>query len=155
MHSRAEKLIKMIVTFFYLGYVPYMPGTFGALAGVIIFLFLGSSSFIYVLTTILITLIGFIFCGSGEKVFFQKDPSCIIIDEVSGMLVCYCFLPITLFNVIAGFILFRIFDIFKPFYIKRVEKIKGSAGIMLDDLFAAGYVVILLQIIQACRRLLT
>jgi phosphatidylglycerophosphatase A len=131
-----------------------MPGTFGSLAGVMIFIFLGKNSFAYVISAMLITLIGFIFCGLGEKVYFQKDPACIIIDEVSGMLVCFCFLPVTMFNVIVGFILFRIFDIFKPFYIKRVEMIKGSAGIMLDDLLAGGYVVILLQFIQYCRKLL-
>lgn len=153
MHLKIEKLVKIIVTFFYLGYVPFMPGTFGALAGVIIFIFLGRNSAMYVISAILITFIGFLFCGLGEKVFFKKDPACIIIDEVSGMLICFCFLPVTLFNVITGFILFRIFDIFKPFYIKRVERIKGSAGIMLDDLLAAGYVVILLQVIQYCRGL--
>ncbi|MBU1087444.1 MAG: phosphatidylglycerophosphatase A [Candidatus Omnitrophica bacterium] len=148
MNLKTEKLTKLIVTFFYLGYVPYMPGTFGSLAGVIIFLCLGKSSLAVILATIIITLLGFVFCGLAEKVFSQKDPSCIVIDEVSGMLLCYCFVKISLFNVIAGFVLFRLFDIIKPFQIKRLEKIKGSAGIMLDDLAAAGYAIIFLKVIN-------
>lgn len=145
MHLRNQKLIKLITTFFYIGYLPYMPGTFGSLAGVLIFICIGNSSAVYIPTTIFITVVGFLYCGAAEKVFLKKDPSCIVIDEVSGMLLCYCFVPVTLFNVIAGFILFRIFDILKPLYINRLQKIKGSAGIMLDDLAAAGYVVIALQ----------
>jgi phosphatidylglycerophosphatase A len=153
MRLKTEKLIKLIVTFFYLGYVPIIPGTFGALAGVVIFLLLGKSGSVYIITTLLITLFGFIFSGYGEKIFSQKDPSCIIIDEVSGMLVCYCFLPMTFFNVIVGFVLFRIFDIVKPFYIKKLEKLKGSAGIMLDDLAASGCVLILLEVMHYLNRL--
>ncbi len=145
MHLRTEKLTKLIVTFFYVGYIPYMPGTFGSLAGVLIFLCLGKSNAAIILATIIITFLGFIFCGLAEKVFSQKDPSCVVIDEVSGMLLCYCFLKLTIFNVIAGFILFRLFDIIKPFYIRRVEKIRGSAGIMLDDLTAGIYVVLVLK----------
>ncbi|MBU1045142.1 MAG: phosphatidylglycerophosphatase A [Candidatus Omnitrophica bacterium] len=147
MHSKTEKLTKLIVTFFYLGYLPYIPGTFGSLAGVVIFLFLGKSSVAVILATIFITLLGFIFSGLAENVFSRKDPSCVVIDEVSGMLLCYCFVKISLFNVIVGFLLFRIMDIIKPFYIKRLEKLKGSLGIMLDDLAAGIYAVIFLKLI--------
>lgn len=148
-----NKLIRLITTFFYLGYVPKMPGTAGSLAGVIIFLFFGKVSTAYVLTTILIIFIGFLSCGAAERVFSEKDPGCIVIDEVSGILLCYCFVPATLFNIIGGFILFRIFDILKPLYINRLQNIKGSAGVMLDDLLAAGYSIVVLQCIGHLKQI--
>lgn len=153
MHLKTEKLIKLIVTFFYIGYIPYMPGTFGALAGAGIFLLLGKDSADVIIATIIITVLGFIFCGSAERVFLKKDPACVVIDEVSGMLLCYCFMDLTLFNVVGGFILFRVFDIFKPFYIKQIEKIKGSAGIMLDDLTAGIYAVAVLKALNILIKL--
>jgi len=155
MHSRTKKLTKLITTFFYIGYIPYMPGTFGSLAGVLIFLCLGESNAAVIIATIIITFLGFIFSDLAEKVFLKKDPSCVVIDEVSGMLLCYCFVKFTLFNIIAGFVLFRLFDIIKPFYIKQIEKIKGGAGIMLDDLTAGIYVVLVLKATNILIRYLT
>ena len=140
-------MIKIIASFFYIGFLPLMSGTYASLGGLAIFYMLKGNRFLLNIITALIVFIGFIVCGMAEKVLEEKDSSKIVIDEVSGMLLCCCFIPADIFYLIGAFILFRFFDIVKPFPINEIQSLKGSMGIMLDDIAAAGYALIVLHAI--------
>ena len=94
-----------------------------------------------------VTVFGVISSGVAEKVIGETDSEHIIIDEFAGFLVSVFFLPHTYSYLIAGFLLFRIFDILKPFPIGKLEKaFKGGAGIMADDILAGIFTNMMLQI---------
>jgi phosphatidylglycerophosphatase A len=137
----------MLSTCFFVGYLPLMPGTFGSLAGLTLFYFVKNSWGANLSLALGVTVLGFLISGRAEKIFGRKDPSCIVIDEVSGMLLSLLFIPPDLKYIIAAFFLFRIFDTLKPFPAGRLQSLKGSAGIMIDDIIAAFYTNILLQIV--------
>lgn len=90
---------------------------------------------------------GVISSGIVEKESGTKDPSSVVIDEFAGIFVVFCFLPLRPGVVIAGFILFRLFDIVKPYPIRFLERVGGGWGIMLDDLLAAVYANLALRVI--------
>ncbi len=142
-----EKIIKLLTSFFYIGYLPLIPGTYASIAGLLIYLLVRSNIYFFWGATLLITAIGFLTAGRAEVIFREKDPSKIVIDEVSGMLLTFCFIPFSFFNLIAGFIFFRFFDIVKPYPAKQIQKLNGSAGIMFDDIFAEFYANSCLRII--------
>ena len=75
-----------------------------------------------------------------------KDPSKLVIEEIAGIFVSRLFLPITPMTIIASFILFRIFDIWKPLGIRKLEELKGGVGVMADDLLAGIYANLTLQL---------
>ena len=138
-------LTKPAITVLYTGYFPVAPGTFGSLAGLAVYFLVKDNPYLYFWTTALITAAGFLLSGQGERIFARKDPNCVVIDEVSGMLLSLAFLPYDIRVVVAGFILFRVFDALKPFPADRLQSLKGSAGIMSDDIMAALYTNVLLQ----------
>ena len=90
---------------------------------------------------------GFLLTGRAEKIFNKKDARCIVIDEVSGMLLSLIFIPYDVKLVIMAFVLFRILDTLKPFPSGRLERISGSMGIMSDDIVAGLYTNIILQVV--------
>ena len=90
---------------------------------------------------------GVIFSGEAEKIYKRKDAQMIVIDEACGMLLALFFVPVSMFSIILGFFIFRIFDILKPPPAKRMEKLTGSLGIMFDDIVAEIYTNLILQII--------
>jgi phosphatidylglycerophosphatase A len=134
-----QKLIKQCATFFGVGFLPRMPGTWGSMCGAGIYLLTRYSWPAYWSAAILITAAGFLVSGKYEAAQRYKDPPEIVIDEVSGMLFTYALVSFSLANLAAGFCLFRFFDIVKPYPIRNIESLPGSAGIMLDDLLAALY----------------
>jgi phosphatidylglycerophosphatase A len=138
--------VKLFSTFFYIGYLPFMPGTFGSLAGAIIFVLVKNSLPAQLALTLLILAAGFMVSAKAEKAFNKKDPPYIVIDEVAGMLVSLLFLPFDMRLVIAAFLLFRFMDILKPYPANRIQDLKGSLGVMGDDLAAGIYVNIILQV---------
>lgn len=137
-------LIKLVATFFYTGYLPLVPGTFGSLAG--IFLYAGIIRRQPFLFTFIAVVVGFLVSGPAEKILGKKDSRHIVIDEVAGMLVALVFLPYDLKVISVAFIIFRILDAIKPYPAYRLERLKGSLGIMSDDLVAGLYTNIILQI---------
>ncbi|MCG2713167.1 MAG: phosphatidylglycerophosphatase A [Candidatus Omnitrophica bacterium] len=147
-------MVRLISSFFYIGYLPRMSGTYASITGLLIFFLLKGNPFYLQTLTGLIVFLGFLTCGRAEKVLNEKDSRKIVIDEVSGMLICCCFIPATFFHALAAFFLFRVFDILKPFPIKRLEGIKGSLGVMLDDILAAFYALAALNIIDYIRSIL-
>jgi len=141
-----ENLVRFISTFCYVGYLPLVPGTFGSIAGLGLFYILRNSPLLYISSVIFIIALGFAACGEAERIFREKDARCIVIDEVSGMLVSLAFLPYDIRLVIAAFVIFRILDITKPYPAGAIEKLKGSIGIMGDDLTVGVYTNIILQL---------
>ena len=134
-------LVKFLVTGFYSGKIKYMPGTFGTLVGVLIFQIISLNSFInnIFLLLILFFLSLLLLNYSYKKlIFLNKDDKSIVIDEIFGYLIFMIFFENNTTNLLVGFILFRFFDILKPFPISLIDKnIKNSFGVMFDDVIAA------------------
>jgi phosphatidylglycerophosphatase A len=137
------------------GFTPIAPGTAGALEGVAIYLaihalHLGHLSSLLVLAVINVVLFAVGVWASNRtcEMTGLKDPRLIVIDEVSGQLISLTPLALlTSFSITAvviGFLLFRLFDIFKPYPIRRLERLHGGLGVMADDALAGVYAAMLL-----------
>lgn len=142
-----RKPVKLITSFFYLGHSPFMPGTVGSLAGLLVYFVVKESALLHAFSMVFLFMLGMVFSGEAERVYKRKDANMIVIDEACGMLLALFLLPYKLGAVILGFILFRAFDIIKPPPAKRIEAISGAFGIMFDDLIAAVYSNIILQVL--------
>lgn len=142
-----RRRIKFITSFFYLGHSPFMPGTLGSLGGLIVYFLVKNNEILYGFSILFLFVLGVIFAGEAEKIYKLKDARMIVIDEACGMLLALFFVPFSMFSVIIGFFLFRVFDILKPPPAKRLEKLTGSLGVMFDDIVAAIYTNFMLQII--------
>ncbi len=131
-------------------YIRFAPGTYGALVGAIIgyVLLLGGWAFTLFLI-ICLFILGCIAGNIAEKVLSQKDPSSVVIDEVVGQLVTLLFIaPPTIYRVLLGFVLFRGFDILKPWPIKKMESsLRGGLAIMADDVLAGVFAGIVSRIL--------
>ncbi|MFH1541043.1 MAG: phosphatidylglycerophosphatase A [Elusimicrobiota bacterium] len=138
-------LVKFFATGFFIGYIPKAPGTFATFLAATMWWFLPKNVFFIVF--ILISLIAIVVCGNAEKLFCTKDDQKIVIDEVVGYFFAVVLMPKTYFILLSSIILFRFFDIKKPFFIKSVQKLKGSAGILADDLLSGIIVNFILQTI--------
>jgi phosphatidylglycerophosphatase A len=141
---------KLIATGGGLGYIPPAPGTMGALGGWIAAIGIqqySDNAFIWLFTLIvLFFFLGVWVSGNLEQVW-GKDPSRIVIDEIVGIWISVIFLPTGWIPMIAAFILFRLFDIYKPLFINKAEQLKGGWGIMADDVLAGIYTNLSLQLI--------
>jgi phosphatidylglycerophosphatase A len=140
-------LIPALGSFFYVGYLPLIPGTFGSLTGVALFFSVRGSPHACILLALAMTLLGFMVCGRAEVIAGKKDASHIVIDEVSGMLLSLLFIPYDIRLLLLGFLLFRILDSLKPFPAGYLQKLPGSLGIMSDDIVAAVYTNAILQFV--------
>jgi len=130
-----------------IGNIGFAPGTWGSLAGLPLCIVLHAYPVVYFLFFAAVFAAGVISSGVVERGSGTKDPSHVIIDEFAGIFAVFCFLPLSPGVVIAGFILFRLFDIVKPFPVRSVEKVGGGWGIMLDDLLAGIYANLALRLI--------
>ena len=140
-------IFKYIATLGFIGYLPVAPGTFGTLAAFIFFIFLKPSSFIHIVLLFFILPVGIISSHHAERLLDSKDSRHIVIDEFYGYLLSVLFVPYSMSYAIAAFFLFRFFDILKPYPIKKIEAIvRGGAGVMADDIMAAIYTNVILQI---------
>lgn len=142
-----ENFIKLITTFFYAGEFPFAPGTVGSFVGLLLFLTVFNHIWATVFLFLLICVLGFLTSGEAEKVFGKKDPSCVVIDEVAGIFLAFFLIPLDGFVLLAGFLIYRILDIIKPFPARRLEKLNGSYGIMLDDLICGVYANLILRLL--------
>jgi phosphatidylglycerophosphatase A len=141
-------LVKAVSTVFFIGYLPLVPGTFGSIVGVgLFFLLKGSTLATYFLFVFSIIALGLITAGRMEKLLNKKDPGCIVIDEVAGMLVALSFVPYDFKLVFIAFLFFRILDTFKPYPAIRLQNRHGAVGVMGDDLIAGIYTNIVLLLI--------
>ena len=134
------------------GYLPLAPGTFGSLVGVGIFWLLVRANPLVIVAAILAVTFAGIWAGSRvEQVSGRKDPGKVVVDEVAGQMIAL--FPLTLFArwsigaVILSFILFRFFDIVKPYPANRLQELNGGAGVMFDDLVAGVYGAVIVSIV--------
>lgn len=139
-----NRALQCIVTCCYVGYLPGAPGTYASALG---------CAFIYFFPSIFSNIF---FCGGLVLFailcvnFFRydgEDPGYIVIDELAGICVTMAGHNITLMNTIIGFVLFRIFDITKPFPIKQAERLRGAYGIVADDVMAGIFANIILVVL--------
>ena len=138
---------KLISTSLGIGYIGKGAGTVAAVACCICWYLAWASGYNPVaamVITLVITLIG-VWSSSVVSKIWGKDPSRVVVDEVSGMCISLLFVPVTLKCVIVALVLFRFFDIAKPLFIKKMEIFPGGWGIMLDDVLAGIYANIILQ----------
>lgn len=143
-----KKLIILFVTACYLGYVPVISGTFGSMGGLIIYYFIKDSSLYFFASVIIVLFVAGCYGATrAEEYFGRKDSSEIVIDEVVGMLITLFLVPFSWKYMIAGFVIFRIMDIIKPYPGRAAEKIKGGPGVMLDDVVAGIYANTVMQIL--------
>jgi len=153
-----KKFNLLFLTFFMIGRIKYAPGTFASL--ITCFLFLILINFFDLISIFFITLIFFIYSfiaiNNSFEEFKTNDPQEIVMDEVIGQMIPLLAIPIyetlyplpTIYYCVPAFLLFRLFDIWKPYPISYVDNnIKGALGIMLDDIVASIYSVVILIVI--------
>lgn len=142
-------LIKYIATLGFIGYLPVAPGTFATLFACMLYIMINPTLKILIIFLLLIIPIGFISAHHAERIINTKDSRHIVIDEFCGYLLSVLFLTFSIQNALLAFFLFRIFDILKPFPIKALESsLRGGIGIMVDDIAAAMYTNIIMQLIN-------
>jgi phosphatidylglycerophosphatase A len=138
---------KFLGSGFYTGYIPFISGTFGSLAALIIYYIPGfENPFILIPAIIIFTIYG-IYVGNKFEDVYGKDPSECTIDEVVGMWISLLFLPKIVLISSLTFLLWRVLDIIKPFPARNFEKLKGGVGIVLDDIMSGIYTLIIVHII--------
>lgn len=135
------RLAVFIATFGYCGYFPVAPGTVGSAAGLVVYLLVWwSQSPIVEIGLIAGLFAAGMWAGTiAERYFGGIDPGPIVMDEVVGMLITLAFIPVGLSGAVAGFFLFRVFDVLKPFPARQLESLHGGLGVMADDAMAAIY----------------
>ncbi|MGD1006025.1 MAG: phosphatidylglycerophosphatase A [Ignavibacteriaceae bacterium] len=132
---------------FFTGYIPFASGTFGSLAALLIYYIPGFSNPPVIITVIIFFAFYGIYVGTKFEKIYGKDPAECTIDEVVGMWITLLFVPKTIMISLTGFLIWRLLDIIKPFPARQAEKLQGGLGIMLDDVIAGAYSLIILQVI--------
>jgi phosphatidylglycerophosphatase A len=155
------------------GFLPGAPGTFGSVVGVGIYLLMRLVSaqlfafattrgwslllleplrmtFMLLLIAIL-SVIGVWAATRTEKLLGRKDPGAVVVDEVVGQMITFLFVPFSsgLWTILIGFLAFRLFDIWKPYPIRRLEALDAGLGIMADDVLAGAYAAILMSLVTS------
>ena len=132
-------------TFFFLGKLPIAPGTWGSLGALILWVFLPLSYSLQLIIIVLLFIVGVISSKKMALEMDDHDPSEVVIDEAVGMGIALFMLPHSIAMYTMAFILFRIFDIFKPSFIYQIQNLPGGWGIMLDDVFAGIFTWLICQ----------
>ena len=137
-----------IATGGFVGYAPTAPGTWGTLVAFPIHLLISQLSPIgYIISLVVIFFLSVFSSGSAEKIIDKKDPGVIVVDEIMGMLIALIGAPNIPLIWFAAFLLFRLFDIIKPFPVNWPDKhLNGGWGIVLDDIIAGLYTLLVLQV---------
>lgn len=126
------------------GFCPIAPGTAGSLLALLIFWFLPASSALWIALILLFFMLG-VWSGSEIEKEQGHDPQIVVIDEVVGQWIALLFIPHQPGWYMAAFLLFRLFDIRKPWPIFQLQKLPGGWGIMIDDVLAGIYAGILIH----------
>lgn len=137
-----------MASFAWIGYFPVAPGTAGSAAALVLFALLRAtgSTAVEIAAIAAVLAAGVWSAGRAESHFGTEDPGQVVIDEVAGMLITLAFLPATTWVVVAGFVLFRAFDIVKPWPARSLERWHGGAGVMADDVMCGVYANLVLQV---------
>jgi phosphatidylglycerophosphatase A len=142
-----RRLGLLIATCGYLGYAPIAPGTVGSAVGVALFYAMRALGLPWLEGVAIIGLFaaGVWAAGVTERALGRTDPSAVVMDEVVGMLITLAWIPVTPAGALVGFLIFRLFDVIKPWPSRRFESLHGGLGIMADDAMAAVYGHLLLR----------
>ncbi len=143
------KLHKLIATVFGIGYIGKGGGTIAASACCMLWMLIPAGYYAVtgqILITSTVLVLG-VWSGNAVDEIWGKDSNKVVIDEVAGMMVTLLFIPVNIKFVVTGLVLFRVFDIAKPLFIKKMELLPKGWGVMADDLLAGLYANILLEII--------
>ncbi|HEX8149450.1 MAG TPA: phosphatidylglycerophosphatase A [Pyrinomonadaceae bacterium] len=162
------------------GLIPVAPGTWGSAVGVVLYLGLGRltervfdysvargldlspqqfpaiQTTVLLLVILLVALAGIWAATRAEKLLGKKDPGAVVVDEVAGQLITFLFVPwltTWTWTVALGFIAFRVFDIWKPYPVRRLEGLGGGLGIMADDMLAGFYAATAMSLLVTLRLL--
>ena len=146
-------LLKVINTTSYIfatgfgcGYIPKIPGTIGSFFAVLLYWFYPIDSIMLLSISVVLFVIGVPAATVVER-FEGKDSDKIVIDEIVGQILTFVFIPFAGLNIILGFVLFRIFDIWKPYPINISQNLPNGWGVMFDDVLAAVYANVALRLI--------
>jgi phosphatidylglycerophosphatase A len=145
-----KRIIIFLATGCYVGYSPLAPGTTGTLAAIPIYVLISRIPPLYYV----FILLGFtsiaIWASDGAEILLQsKDCRHIVIDEMVGFMVTMFMIPLTLWNIVLGFVLFRALDIIKPFPIRLLEeRMRGGYGVVLDDIIAGIYANLIIHVLR-------
>ena len=144
----------LLATFFGVGYCPLAPGTAGSVAAVLLLWplrdFVPLHPVLFPATVALLAAAGVWAAWQVERREGREDPSIVVVDEVCGQWLAFSLLPVLTWKILLlGLVAFRVFDIFKPWLVRKAEKLPGGLGIMADDLLAGIYACVVVQ--AACR----
>ena len=133
-----ERAAMFLATGGYVGKIPFAPGTFGSLVGIPILYGFSKISLPLAILITMVIILGAVWAAQHvEQQLGSKDPGCIVIDEIAGMCVTLIGIPLTWTTGLAGFFLFRFFDILKPPPIRQLERrLRGGWGVVMDDVAA-------------------
>jgi len=144
------RLAVFVATVGYCGYFPIAPGTVGSAAGLVVYALVRWAGLPVVEAGAIVVLFAAgVWAGTtAERYFGGIDPGPIVIDEVVGMLITLAFIPVGWSAAATGFVLFRIFDVVKPYPAGRFERMHGGLGVMADDAMAAVYANVCLRLMM-------
>lgn len=144
------RIAVFLATAGYSGYFPIAPGTVGSAVGLLVYgLVWWTQSPLLEVVLIVVLFAAGVWAGTiAERYFGGIDPGPIVLDEVVGMLITLAFIPVGWSGALAGFFLFRLFDVIKPFPAARFEKLHGGLGVMADDAMAAIYANVALRLLM-------
>jgi phosphatidylglycerophosphatase A len=144
------RLAVLLATAGYAGYFPFAPGTVGSAVGLIVHALVRWSGSPLVEVALIVTLFAAgVWAGTtAERFFGGIDPGPVVLDEVVGMLITLAFIPVGWSAALAGFFLFRAFDVVKPWPARALERLHGGLGVMSDDAMAAVYANVALRLVM-------
>ena len=145
MDSTVKVVALLLATAVGIGYAPVAPGTFGSMAGLVLWAFVPADPMFQALAVAVLFVAGAWSAGAAERHFNRADPGPVVIDEVMGMLITLFMNPVGWVGALVGFLLFRLFDVVKPYPANRLERLPGGVGVMADDAMAAVYANVALR----------
>lgn len=134
-----------IATGAYVGYLPPAPGTLGSLLGLLLLWPLKPGT-VQVMVTLFLIGVGIVVADRAARVIGGQDPPAIVIDEIAGIAVATLLLPPQVQERVVAFVIFRLFDVIKPFPARQAERLPGGFGIVGDDLIAGLYSNLLVRL---------
>ncbi len=147
MRRAIDVLARVVATAFGSGYSPFAPGTAGSAVGLLLFIPLARREWPWqVAACTVVFLVGVAAAGRVAALLQVEDPGLVVVDEVAGQWITLTALPFTPAVAIAGFVLFRLMDVLKPWPARDLERLHGGWGIMADDVMAGIYAHLLLRV---------
>lgn len=151
LNTRFDRFVLFLGEGLGLGRIPIAPGTFGSLWGIVIgwcFWITGMGPWGRIAVFLAMFLPGVHICTRSAMLRGKKDPGSVVWDEMTAFPLVYLLVPLNWWWLLAGFIVFRFFDIAKPWPIRRFERLPSGLGIMMDDQIAGGYAAIVLYVVH-------